>query len=133
LNLGCPQGIARKGRYGAFLMKEKQIVQQIVSTLSNHLKIPVTVKIRIFPDVQETLSFCDMLQEAGADLLTVHGRTKEMNKTAVRECDWKIIRQIKQRLKIPVLANGGIETFEDIESCLKITQADGVMSSEAFY
>lgn len=153
LNLGCPQvskrsllidsvgfiaklsdalkqGIARKGRYGSFLMKEKAVVKEIVSTLSAGLSIPVTVKIRVFPDDQETLEFCDMLQAAGADLLTVHGRTKEMNKTAVREVDWDIIRRIKARLTIPVIANGGLEVPEDIEKCLAATQADGVMSSE---
>ncbi|KAJ0397741.1 hypothetical protein ATCC90586_008751 [Pythium insidiosum] len=131
LNLGCPQGIARKGRYGSFLMKEKDVVRSIVSTLSENLSIPVTVKIRVFPDRQETLEFCDMLQAAGCDLLVVHGRTKEMNKTAVREVDWDIIREIKQRLTIPVLANGGIEVPEDVERCLEATKCDGVMSSEA--
>uniref|UniRef100_K3WW65 tRNA-dihydrouridine(16/17) synthase [NAD(P)(+)] n=1 Tax=Globisporangium ultimum (strain ATCC 200006 / CBS 805.95 / DAOM BR144) TaxID=431595 RepID=K3WW65_GLOUD len=131
LNLGCPQGIARKGRYGSFLMKEKDVVREIVQTLSDNLSIPVTVKIRMFPDEQETLEFCDMLQAAGCDMLVVHGRTKEMNKTLVREVNWDIIRQIKERLTIPVIANGGIEFPEDIERCLEATKADGVMTSEA--
>ncbi|RLM95394.1 hypothetical protein BBO99_00007711 [Phytophthora kernoviae] len=130
LNLGCPQGIARKGRYGSFLMHEKDTVKSIVETLSANLNIPVTVKIRIFPDENETLEFADMLQEAGCDLLTVHGRTKEMNKTAVREVDWDIIRRIKERLSIPVIANGGLEIPEDIARCLEATGCDGVMSSE---
>lgn len=131
VNLGCPQGIARKGRYGAFLMKEKDVVREIVETLSTHLSVPVTVKIRVFPDEDETLAFCDMLQAAGCDLLVVHGRTKEMNKTAVREVDWDIVRRIQARLTIPVIANGGIEEPADIERCLDATNADGVMSSEA--
>ncbi|KAF1783621.1 tRNA-dihydrouridine synthase, conserved site [Phytophthora cactorum] len=130
LNLGCPQGIARKGHYGSFLMHDKDTVKSIVETLSAGLNIPVTVKIRVFPDDNETLEFADMLQEAGCDLLTVHGRTKEMNKTAVREVDWDIIRRIKERLTIPVIANGGIETHEDIARCLEATGCDGVMSSE---
>lgn len=124
------QGIARKGRYGSFLMKEKDVVREIVETLSANLSIPVTVKIRVFPDEQETLEFCDMLQAAGCDLLVVHGRTKEMNKTAVREVDWDIVRRIKARLSIPVVANGGIEEPDDIQRCLDATNADGVMSSE---
>lgn len=111
-------------------MKEKDVVREIVETLSANLAIPVTVKIRIFPDEQETLEFCDMLQAAGCDLLVVHGRTKEMNKTAVREVNWDIVRQIKARLTIPVVANGGIETPEDVQQCLDATNADGVMSSE---
>ncbi|KAL7685834.1 putative tRNA-dihydrouridine synthase, aldolase-type TIM barrel, DUS-like, FMN-binding protein [Plasmopara halstedii] len=131
LNLGCPQGIARKGHYGSFLMHDKDTVQAIIETLSAELCIPVTVKIRVFPDNNETLEFVDMLQKAGCDLLTVHGRTKEMNKTSVREVDWDIIRRIKERLTIPVIANGGIETYSDIARCLEATGCDGVMSSEA--
>lgn len=106
------------------------MVRSIVEMLSQNLSIPVTVKIRVFPDAQETLEFADMLQAAGCDLLTVHGRTKEMNKTAVREVDWDIIRRIKERLTIPVIANGGLETHEDIARCLEATGCDGVMSSE---
>ncbi|RLN91195.1 hypothetical protein BBJ28_00003293 [Nothophytophthora sp. Chile5] len=130
LNLGCPQGIARKGRYGSFLMHEKDTVKAIVETLSAGLNLPVTVKIRVFPDADETLDFAVMLQDAGCDLLTVHGRTKEMNKTAVREVDWAIIRRIKERLTIPVIANGGLETPEDVARCLEATGCDGAMSSE---
>lgn len=111
-------------------MKEKDVVREIVQTLSDNLSIPVTVKIRMFPDEQETLEFCDMLQAAGCDMLVVHGRTKEMNKTAVEAVNWDIIRQIKARLSIPVIANGGIEEPADIQRCLDATGADGVMTSE---
>lgn len=131
LNLGCPQGIARKGHYGSFLMHDKDTVRALVTTLATHLRVPVTVKIRVFPDDTETLEFVDMLQAAGCDLLTVHGRTKEMNKTLVRQVNWDIIRQIKARLTIPVIANGGIETYADVAQCLEATGCDGVMSSEA--
>ncbi|CAI5707720.1 unnamed protein product [Peronospora effusa] len=130
LNLGCPQGIARKGHYGSFLMHDKNTVKSIVETLSRGLTIPVTVKIRVFNDDNETLEFAEMLEKAGCDLLTVHGRTKEMNKTAVQEVNWDIIRRIKERLSIPVIANGGLETHEDIARCLEATGCDGVMSSE---
>uniref|UniRef100_M4BQW3 tRNA-dihydrouridine(16/17) synthase [NAD(P)(+)] n=1 Tax=Hyaloperonospora arabidopsidis (strain Emoy2) TaxID=559515 RepID=M4BQW3_HYAAE len=130
LNLGCPQGIARKGHYGSFLMHDKGTVKSIVETLSAGLAIPVTVKIRVFPDENETLEFAQMLQDAGCDLLTVHGRTKEMNKTAVGAINWDIIRRIKEQLSIPVIANGGVETHEDIARCLEATGCDGVMSSE---
>ena len=130
LNLGCPQGIARKGHYGSFLMQDKDTVRSIVETLSAGLEVPVTVKIRVFPDDQETLEFAQMLQDAGCDLLTVHGRTKEMNKTAVGAIDWDIIRRIKEQLSIPVFANGGVETPDDIARCLAATGCDGVMSSE---
>jgi tRNA-dihydrouridine synthase 1 len=69
--------------------------------------------------------------ESGCSLLTVHGRTKEQNKDKVGSCDWKIIKKIKESINIPVVANGGIHTFEDAEQCIKQTGVDGVMSAEA--
>ncbi|CCI42170.1 unnamed protein product [Albugo candida] len=131
INLGCPQGIARKGNYGAFLMKDKARVCGIVEKLVDEVAVPVTCKIRVFPDEAETIEFTKMLEKAGCDLLVVHGRTKEMNKGTVGQVNWEIIKKIKNALSIPVIANGGIETPEDIAECLEVTGADGVMSSEA--
>lgn len=71
------------------------------------------------------------IEAAGCSILTVHGRTKEQNKHLVGACDWQLIREIKQALRIPVFANGGIHKFADIERCLLETGADGVMSAES--
>lgn len=62
--------------------------------------------------------------------MTVHGRTKEENKHLVGKCNWDAIKKIKQLVKIPVIANGGLEEFEDIESCLDYTGCDAYMSAE---
>jgi len=64
-------------------------------------------------------------------MLVVHGRTREHNKNDVGPCNWEIIRKIKASLQIPVIANGGISTFEDCMACLEYTGCDGVMSSES--
>ncbi|RQM19717.1 hypothetical protein B5M09_008008 [Aphanomyces astaci] len=130
LNLGCPQGIAKKGRYGAFLMHEPDVVRAIVSKLSSNLSVPVACKIRLLPKYEDTLAFANMLIDAGCCWLVVHGRTKEMNKHLVRECDWNAIARLKKALPIPVFANGGIETDADVQRCLDETSVEGVMSSE---
>ncbi|CAM9930215.1 unnamed protein product [Ascophyllum nodosum] len=131
LNLGCPQGIARKGRYGAFLLEEWALLRDIVSTLSRNLTIPVTCKVRLLDSVDDTVNMCKILVSAGARIITVHGRTKEQKGRAVSECDWEAIRRVKEALPVPVFANGGIASLADYDRCLRETGCDGVMSSEA--
>ncbi|MCV5335063.1 tRNA-dihydrouridine synthase, partial [Escherichia coli] len=75
LNLGCPQGIARRGHYGAFLLEETDTVVAIVRALADGLAVPVTVKIRVLPTWEDTLRTVLALQAAGASAITVHGRT----------------------------------------------------------
>ena len=87
-------------------------------------------QIRVLPDEKRTLDLVKAIEEAGCQLLTVHGRTKEQNKIHVGKADWSIIRKIKETVSIPVIANGGIETYADYQKCLEETGADAVMSSE---
>jgi len=132
LNLGCPQGIAKKGHYGSYLLKETDLIERIVETLANELSIPVTVKIRkVGENLEETLHLCDVIQAAGASALTVHGRTKEQKGPLTGLVDWETCRIIKERMKIPVFVNGGIESFADVQECFRVTGCDAVMSSEA--
>lgn len=132
LNLGCPQGIARRGHYGSFLLEETELLARIVTTLSRGLRVPVTCKIRLLEaGFDATLHLCRVLQAAGCSILTVHGRTRKEKKDLIREANWEAIRRIKAELAIPVFANGGIETFADVQRCLAQTGVDGVMSSEA--
>lgn len=131
LNLGCPQGIARRGHYGAFLLHEFDLLKEIVSTLHANLSIPVTCKIRVFDSEEKTIELALLLQNAGAAALTVHGRTRECIKDRIGPCNFDIIKKIKESVRIPVIANGGIETREDAVRCLEYTGVDAVMSSEA--
>ena len=62
--------------------------------------------------------------------MTVHGRTKEENKQFVKKCNWDAIKKIKDSVNIPVIANGGLEDFEDIKNCFDATGCDAVMSAE---
>lgn len=131
LNCGCPQGIARKGHYGAYLLDEPDLVVEIVRALARGLSCPVFVKIRIQPNFDDTLSLARRLEEAGCSLLTVHGRTREQKGVNGCQCDWEAIARVKRALSIPIIANGGVEQPEDLERCLAATGCDAVMTSEA--
>jgi tRNA-dihydrouridine synthase 1 len=131
INLGCPQRIARRGYYGAFLMDNLPLVKSLVEKLSANLKTPVSCKIRIFPDLQDTLNYAKMLQDAGCSLLAVHGRTRDEKDGKKIRANWDIIRAVKNAVDIPVLANGNVRHMDDVASCLKETGADGVLSAES--
>ena len=132
INLGCPQGIAKRGKYGAFLMEELELLTEIVITIKT-FKIRVTCKTRIYKDLARSLKLCETLVNAGASLLTIHGRTRESKGEFTGAADWDTIRRIKEHFKgtVPIFANGGISSLEDVHKCIEYTGCDGVMSSEA--
>lgn len=74
---------------------------------------------------------CKLIAECGCKMLVITGRTKDEIHEKQGPANWEMIRKIKAELDIPVIANGGIHKFEDIEKCLKATGCDGVMSGEA--
>jgi tRNA-dihydrouridine synthase len=78
LNLGCPQGIAKKGRYGSFLMEEWDLIHALIRKLHDHLSVPVTAKFRVYETVEKTVEYARMLEDAGAQILCCHGRLREM-------------------------------------------------------
>ncbi|XP_047074420.1 tRNA-dihydrouridine(16/17) synthase [NAD(P)(+)]-like [Lolium rigidum] len=130
INFGCPQRIARRGYYGAFLMDNLPLVKSLVQNLSENLRVPVACKIRIFPRLEDTLAYAKMIEEAGASLVAVHGRTRDEKDGKKFRADWDAIKAVKDALRIPVLANGNIRHMKDVESCLEHTGADGVLSAE---
>lgn len=134
LNLGCPQGIARKGHYGAFLLSEKDLLEGIVRRLDRELAAPVSVKMRVVrndDELQDTLNLASTLEAAGASVICMHGRTKEMKGQQTGPCDWGAIAAVKRRVGVPLIANGGIRTYDDVVRCFEATGCDAVMSSEA--
>lgn len=131
INLGCPQGIARRGHYGAFLMDDLDLVSRIVSTAVKELKVPVWCKIRVFPDNSRTVAYAKMLEAAGASLIAVHGRTRDQKGKGCAPADWNLIRDVRCAVDVPVVANGNVRCLEDAKAALKFTGAEGVMSAWA--
>ena len=132
LNLGCPQGIARKGHYGAFLQEDQDLIYRLINTLHQELDVPVTAKIRILEDKKKTLAYAKNVLEAGASILTVHGRKRDQKGHLTGLADWKMLRFLRENLpaETVIFANGNILQGEDIDKCLEATGADGVMSAE---
>lgn len=132
LNLGCPQGIARRGHYGAFLQEDQALIYKLINTLHRELDIPVTAKCRILDTREKTLAYVNMLYDAGASIVTVHGRRREMKGHATGLADWATIRWLREQLpKERVLfANGNVLQHGDLQRCLDATGADAVMTAE---
>lgn len=129
LNMGCPVNkITRKGG-GSSLLRQPQLAAQIVRSVVNAVSIPVTVKTRIgWSDAEiNAVEFAQCLEAAGAQMLTLHGRTRAQGYNGAARWEW--IAQVKQALSIPVIANGDIFSVETAVRCLEMTGADGVMCS----
>ena len=131
INMGCPvKKIANKGG-GSALLKEPELAQEIVRKVSKAISIPLTVKIRLgwCEATSNPINFALRLQEAGAQLITVHGRTRRQGFSG--ESNWQAISEIKKSLDIPVIANGDIKSSRDAIKCLEITNANGLMIGRA--
>ena len=132
LNLGCPQGIARKGHYGAFLQEDPDLIYRLINRLHKELDVPVTAKIRILESKEKTLEYAKTVLSAGASILTVHGRQRDQKGQNTGLADWSVIRYLREHLpqETVLFANGNILRHEDIDTCMQQTGADGVMSAE---
>lgn len=132
LNLGCPQGIAKKGHYGAFLQEDWDTIYRLINRLHKDLSIPVTAKFRILETKEQTLEYAKMILSAGANIITLHGRRREQKGHNTGLADWDYIQYLRENLppETVIFANGNILNCDDLDRCLEATGADGVMSAE---
>lgn len=128
---------AKKGGYGAFLPDDPELACSIVNAMHQNLTVPVTCKIRLNPhedkqiSLEKTIDFAVKLQANGCQVLTVHGRTRHEKGSNAPHANWSAIREIKRHLNIPVIANGSIASYADVEPCLQESGADAVMAAYA--
>ena len=139
LNCGCPQNIAKKGNYGAFLMeRDVDRVCQILRELRNNLPESTAVSAKIRLPLDDTLlqQRISKLVDTGINFLTIHGRTVLENKTKGGACHVDRIRLAVETAhtidpNFQIIANGGMENYQDVQDMLEVTGAVAAMSSEA--
>ncbi len=127
INMGCPvKKISKKGG-GSALIKDRLLAVELVKRVSKAVKVPVTVKTRLgWDNKDENIEeFLLNLQDSGAAMITIHGRTRKEGFSGL--ADWDMIGRIKEILDVPVIANGDIKSPKDALNCLKKTNADGLM------
>jgi tRNA-dihydrouridine synthase B len=129
INMGCPVNKITKNGGGSSLLREPETAEAIVRAVVKAVKVPVTVKTRIGWTDKEIniLDFAKRMQDAGAQMITVHGRTRAQGYNGSAKWEW--ITRVKEILSIPVIANGDIFSVEAAVKCLEMTGADGVMCS----
>ncbi|KAK2105556.1 tRNA-dihydrouridine(16/17) synthase [NAD(P)(+)]-like protein [Saguinus oedipus] len=132
LNPGCAQMTAKRGHHGAFLQDEWNPLQRIILLAHKKLSVPIMCKICVFPEIDKTVRYAQMLEKAGCQLLTVHGCTKEQKGPGRVQCPGSTLSlcgKLWPSLCLPILQDG-IQILQDVERCIQDTGAQGVMSAE---
>ncbi|MCG6270498.1 tRNA dihydrouridine(16) synthase DusC [Vibrio furnissii] len=129
LNFGCPAKMVNQSKGGAALLQHPELIYQVIKACRDAVPadIPVSAKIRLgWENPDDSFEIVDAVQQAGADELTVHARTKAGGYKA-SEIKWDYIDQIRQKTHIPLIANGEIWNYADGQACIDTTGIDSLM------
>lgn len=130
-NMGCPAPKVVKNHEGSAMMRNTENAYQVLKALVGAVDMPVTVKMRLGWDDKSIniMEMAHLAQEAGVKAIAIHGRTREQ---FYRDhADWEIIGQVRQKLNIPVIANGDVRTVEDLDKIRQVTGCEAVMVGRA--
>ena len=133
INMGCPMPKIANSGDGCGLMRTPELAGEIVKAVVKAVDVPVTVKCRLGWDKGSinVLDFTKRMEDCGASMVTVHGRTRSMLYSGT--ADWDMIAKVKAELSVPVIANGDIVDGATAVKCRNWTKADGVMIGRATF
>ncbi len=126
VNMGCPKPFSTTGGMGAALLKDPERAADIVRTLARNLPVPVSCKVRLLDDARATLDFVRAMEHAGASCIAVHARRADDREKAVA-ARWEALRPVVEAVGVPVLANGDLYTWDDIERVRRDSGCAGVL------
>ena len=130
-NMGCPAPKVVKNHEGSAMMREPENAYKVLKALVNAVDMPVTVKMRIGWDDQHinVLEMAKLAEEAGVAAIAVHGRTREQFYRD--QANWKIIGQVREAVKVPVIANGDVRNVYDLDKIRQVSGCEAVMVGRA--